>query len=83
VGLGAEKTGIEKFHDRPQIADVIFDRCAGQRDAIIAFERASGPRLLGFGVLDVLRLIENYARPVDLFEYVEIARDAPSPANPA
>jgi hypothetical protein len=42
LGLGAEKTGIEKFHYRPKVADVVFDRRACQWNAIIAFERARG-----------------------------------------
>ena len=32
LGLGAQQAGVEELHDRPQIADVVLDRRAGQGD---------------------------------------------------
>ena len=43
LGLRAEKPGIEKLHDRPQIADVVLDRRAGQRDAIVRRQARARP----------------------------------------
>ncbi len=73
VGLGAEEAGVEELHDRPQVADVVFDRGAGEGDAVVARQRACGLRLLRFGVLDVLRLVEDDAGPVYFLENVEVA----------
>ena len=72
-GLRAQQAGVEELHDRPQVADVVLDRRAGQGDAVVGRE---GPRrlgLLGLGVLDVLGLVQDHARPVDLLEELEVA----------
>src|SRR5581483_2739071 len=68
LGLRAEKAGVEELPDRPQVADVVLDRGAGQGDAVVGPEGASGPGLFRLGVLDVLRLVEDDARPGDLLE---------------
>ena len=36
LGLAAQQAGVEELHDRPQVADVVLDRRAGQRDAPVA-----------------------------------------------
>ena len=36
--LGPEKTGIEKFHDGPEIADIVLNRCAGECNAVVCLE---------------------------------------------
>ena len=72
-GLGAEKARVEKLHDRPQLADVVFYGGAGQGDAMISLERAGRLGLFGLGVFDVLRLVQDDGAPLDLLEQVEVA----------
>jgi hypothetical protein len=57
--LVAEEPGGEKVEDRPQLAQVVLDRRAGEAEAVRGIdllERAAG---LGPGVLDGLRLVED------------------------
>ena len=71
--MGAEEAGIEKLHERPEIADVIFHGCAGEGDAIIGRDGAGRAGLFRLGVLDVLGLVENNAGPRYFLEQLKIA----------
>ena len=59
----AEQPRIEEVEDRPQIAEPVLDRRAGQRDARLRVDLLDGSRLLGPWVLDRLRLVENGEPP--------------------
>ena len=72
--LRAEEPGVQELHDRPQVADVVLDRRAGERDAVGGGERAGGARLLGLGVLDVLGLVEHDRGPADGPEVLEVTQ---------
>ena len=63
-----KETGIEKVLNRPEIADVVFHWRAGQRDAPLGAQGPRRPGLLGFGVLDVLRFVQNHRHPVHLLQ---------------
>src|SRR3981189_2380405 len=73
LGLSADQPRIKELHQRPQIAHVVLDRSAGERDAIAAFERARGSGQLALRILDVLRLVQNDSRPRVLGQRREIA----------
>ena len=63
-GLGrAEQARIKEIEDRPQVAKIILDWRAGERDAALGVERLDGAGLLGVGVLDRLRLVDNGEPP--------------------
>ena len=44
-GLCAEKAGVEEVHDRPELADVVLDRRAGQGDAVTGRSASARPAL--------------------------------------
>ena len=76
----AEQARIEKIEDRPQIAEMIFDRRAGERDSGARFQSFRRAGLLCAGVLDRLRLVENDETPGDVLERCDpqqrsVARD--------
>ena len=59
----ADETGVGEVEDRPQVADAVLDRRAGQRQPCAGGDPAQ--RLRGFArrVLDRLRLVEHHRRP--------------------
>ena len=59
----AEQTGIDEVEDRPQVAEPVLDRRAGQGDARAGLERLDGAGLLGRRVLDRLGLVEDDEPP--------------------
>ena len=58
-----EQARVQHLHDRPQLAEVVLDRGAGQGDPARREQRADGFGLLGLGVLHVLGLVEDDAPP--------------------
>ena len=60
---GAEQAGVDEVEDRPEIAEAVLDRRAGERDARPRVDLLGGARLLGAGVLDRLRLVEDGESP--------------------
>ena len=66
---GAELPRVDEVEDRPQIAEAVLDRGAGQSDAGLGLQRLGRPCLLGMRVPDRLRLVENDQPPVDLGEH--------------
>ncbi len=71
--MAAEQARVEELHDRPQVADRILHRRAGEGEAIVGSERTRGPGLLGLGVLDVLRLVEDHCGPGHAAQMLEVA----------
>ena len=59
----SQQPGIDEVEDRPQVAEPVLDRRAGERDARVGLELLDGPGLLGAGILDRLRLVEHGQAP--------------------
>ena len=59
----SEQCRVEDLHDRPQLAQVVLDRGAGERHLARGRQGANGLGLLGLGVLHVLGLVEHDAPP--------------------
>ena len=57
-----------------QLAEPVLDRRAGHRDAVTRLQAADRARLLGLDRLDVLRLVENQAVPLDRGQRIAIAQ---------
>jgi hypothetical protein len=56
----AEHAGVQELEQRPQLAEVVLDRRAAQRQAVLALAAARTPwRVCAVGVLDRLRLVEH------------------------
>src|SRR5437773_10584620 len=67
-GSGAEKPGIQKFKNTPEIAQMVFDGRPGQRQTVRCghqHRRLCGCRLR---VLDGLRLVKNDGVEDDVFQ---------------
>ena len=62
----AEQPGADEVEDRPDLAEAILDRRAGQREAALGAELARRPRRRAQRVLDVLRLVEDRVVEVEL-----------------
>ena len=60
---GAEQTRIDEIEYRPQVAQIVFDRRAGEDDARLGLQGFDGPGLFGVGVLDRLGFVENHEAP--------------------
>ena len=52
-----------KVEDRPEIAEPILDRRAGERDARVRVDLLGRPRLLGARSLDRLRFVQDGEAP--------------------
>ena len=59
----AQQARIDEVEDRPQIAEVIFDRRSGQRDPRLGLQRLRRFGLPGVRVLDRLRLVQDDEAP--------------------
>ena len=59
----AQQAGIDEVEDRPQVAEPVLDRRAGERDARVGLERLDGLGLLGRRILDRLGLVEDGQPP--------------------
>ena len=58
--------GIQEVEQRPQVAQAVLDRRAGQRDAGAGGQRAHRPALPRGRVLDGLRLVQDHQPPLDV-----------------
>lgn len=59
-GLGiTQPAGHEEIEQRPELAEMVFQRCTGQAQPLPGVEPAHGLRGLARRVLDVLRFIEH------------------------
>ena len=65
-GAGAEHAGVQELEERPELAEVVLDRRAAERQAVPAAEQAGGLGRLAVGVLDRLRLVEDDVVELDL-----------------
>ena len=62
--LLAQIAGIEEIEDRPEIAQAVLDRRAGQGQPMRRGELQDRARLGRLRVLDVLRLVDHHAVPL-------------------
>src|SRR5439155_15568191 len=69
----AEKAGRQEREQRPQLAEMIFERRAGQAQAMACFDLTHSPGGRGIRILDRLRLIENKHVPGLGMQYLMIA----------
>ena len=71
--LAAEQTRVHGIEDRPQLAEPVLDRCAGERELLARPQPAHRPSRLRVGVLHHLCLVEHDGRPVDVGEVFDVA----------
>ncbi len=71
--LRAEITGLDEIHDAPQIEQAIFQRRAGEREALIGFQLLHRLRDLRRRVLDELRFVENDRAEGKLLQRFQVA----------
>ena len=62
----AQHAGVQEFDQRPQLAQMVLDRRAGQREAMVAAQQPRRLRRFGVRVLDRLRLVEDDVVRLDL-----------------
>src|SRR5581483_1849030 len=73
TGAGPDESGVGEVEDRPQVAEAVLHRRAGQgqpaagRDAAQFLGRVAGR------VLDRLRLVDDDPGPVDLGQLLDVA----------
>jgi hypothetical protein len=70
----AEPAGQQEVEQRPEFAQVVFQRRAGQAQAVPRVQLARGLGGLGPGVLDVLRLVEDQQVVLLFAELLGVAR---------
>ena len=68
-----EHPRIEELEERPELAQVVLDRRAREREALAGVEQPTGLGDLTGGVLDRLRLVEHDQVPLDLAELEHVA----------
>ena len=64
AGLVAEKAGQQEMKQRPQLAQVILHRRAGETQPVPRLQGAGHPGILRAGIFDVLGLVEDDEMPV-------------------
>ena len=69
--------GLTAVEDRPQLGQPVLHRRAGEGEPLRGAQPADGPRRLGGGVLDDLRLVGDHRRPVDEGQLVDVAGGEP------
>ena len=69
---GPEQAGAGELHDRPQVAEPVLHRGAGERDPGSGRQAADRLSLPGRVVLDVLRLVAHHPRPPDPGELLPV-----------
>ena len=72
-GHRTEQPGVDRLHDRPQLAQPVLDWCAGHRDAPVGAQALCRFGLGGVGVLHLLGLVESDPSPLDSGEGVDVA----------
>ena len=60
----AQQAGVAEAHDRPQLAQAVLHRRAGQRQPEVALQRQRRLGAARGGVLDGLRFVEHHGVPV-------------------
>jgi hypothetical protein len=68
-----EHAGIEEVHQAPQLAEVVLDGCAREREPVLGVEQSNGARGFGSGVLDGLGFVEDDVIEEGLLEQQGVA----------
>ena len=71
--LVAEVAGLDEIHDAPQIEQPVFQRRAGEREAVLGLQLLDRLRDLRAGVLDELRLVQNHRAEGELLQLLQVA----------
>ena len=71
--LVAEIAGLDEIHDAPQIQQPVFQRRAGERQAVLGLELLDRLRDLRAGILDELRLVQNHRAEREFLQLLQIA----------
>ena len=71
--LAAEVAGLDEIHDAPQVEQAVFERRAGQSEALIGAELFDRLSDLGGGIFDELGLVENDGAELEFLEGLEVA----------
>ena len=71
--LIAEVAGLDEIHDAPQIEQPVFQRRAGERQAVLGLELLDRLRDLRAGILDELRLVQNHRAEREFLQFLQIA----------
>ena len=66
-------TGVDEFHDAPQIEQPVFQRRAGKGELVLGLERLGRSGDHRLGVLDVLRLVQDDGAEGEFLERSEVA----------
>ena len=69
----AEITRLDEIHDAPQIEQPIFQRRAGQRQALLGLQLLDRLRDLRAGVFDELRFVENHRAEREFLQLFQVA----------
>jgi|TARA_B110000037_G_scaffold209474_1_gene258671 hypothetical protein len=69
----AEEAGHEEAEERPEFTEVVFDRSAGEAEAVAGTKFAGGLTDLGGGVFDVLCFVEGNELEFVFFKLGDIA----------
>ena len=73
VRRGAEQSRVQKVEQAPQLAEMVLDRRAAQREPMLAAQQPRGLGPGGCGVLDGLRLVEDRVLELDVLQLQRIA----------
>ena len=71
--LVAEVAGLDEIHDAPQIEQPVFQRRAGERQAVLGLQLLDRLRDLRAGILDELRLVQNHRAEGELLQLLQVA----------
>ena len=71
--LVAEVAGLYEIHDAPQIEQPVFQRRAGEREALVGLDLLHGLRDLRVRVLDELRFVEHHDAKSELVQLLLVA----------
>src|SRR5690606_22014586 len=69
----AQEAGADDVKEAVELAEVVLERGAGERDACVGVDALRGPRAAGPGVLDRLRLVEDEGGELDAPEHLDVA----------
>src|SRR4029078_11535526 len=64
----AEQAGIQEIDEAPQLAKVVLDRRAAEREAMPPAQQTRGLGAGRRGVLDRLRLVEDHVLELDVLQ---------------
>jgi hypothetical protein len=73
VDLRAEVVRLDEVDDAPEVEQAVFQRGAGEGEAVLGLELLDALGDLGARVLDELRLVQDERLELELLEFLEVA----------